>query len=154
MKQLLAVLFLGLSLAPAARAQVTGANAVYIGGTVPNLKAGSIGTIDLTLAKEMIFQSGEMRAEFPYAGIQSYEYSRKLARRIGVIPTIAVVAVVKHRQRRHFITISFKDPQGTVQLAVLEVAKQMPSILLPVLAARSPQSSSKIKKGHEHLLFH
>lgn len=152
MRKLILVVLMGWLVVPGAQAQLMGASAVYLGGTLPGVRRGTSGTLDLTAPKEIVFQSGESRIAMPYAGIQSYEYTRKLARRIGIIPTIAVVAVVKHRQRRHFITISFKDSQETVQTAVLEISKQMPDILLPVLDARAPKSSSKTVNVRRHLL--
>jgi hypothetical protein len=58
----------------------------------------------------------------PYADIQKFEYQEKLARHLGVILTIAVV-MLKHRQRRHFIQITYMDANRKEQAAVFEIAK-------------------------------
>jgi len=154
MRKGIAILLLAALLAPATHAEVTADGAIYLGGTLTNLKQGAAGTLNLTSPEAIVFAAGSERLAIPYTGIQSYEYSRKLARHIGVIATIVVVAIVKHRQRRHFVTISYKDAQGTPQLAVFEISKEMPQILFPVLQARAPRSSSKVNTQHEHLLFH
>lgn len=135
-------LLLALSLiAPETHATVTGTEVLYVGGTLPNLRPGAMGELDTRHPEALLFLSGEQQAALPYARIQNVEYSRKLARRIGVVLTIAVVAVLKRRQRKHFLTIDFKDEQGTPQVAVFEVSKQQAPILLAILRGRSPRAT-------------
>jgi len=154
MKRLLACLLVVAMAAPGAEALVSEQDVLLVGGTVAGVHAGALGRLDLARADALVFHSGDAELSVPYAGITNYEYTRKLARRIGVIPTIAVVAVLKRRQRKHFVTITFKDAQGTPQIAVFEVPKQMPQILLPILAARAPRATAKESTGHEHLFIH
>lgn len=138
MKKVLALLLVIALATPASAGFVEGEQVMYVGGTIPNLKGGCIGRLDATSAKELVFECAGERFDIPYAGIQRYEYSRKLARRIGAIPTVVVFLALKRRQRRHFVEIAFKDDEGTAQSMVLEVSKNMPQTVLAVLRARAP----------------
>jgi hypothetical protein len=95
---------------------------LYRGGTVPGLQAGTMGKLDLTRPDALVFSSGTSSVSIPYADIQKFEYQEKLARHLGVILTIAVV-MLKHRQRRHFIQITYMDANRKEQAAVFEIAK-------------------------------
>lgn len=149
-KVVLLLLVLGIACG-SVNAQVFGEEALYVGGTILNAKAGSMGKLNLTAVDSFAFDSGGGHVSIPYARIESYEYSRKLAHRAGVIPTIVVVAILKHRHRRHFVTISFKDEQGVPQVAVFEVSKDMPAILMPVLQARAPRASASRARAERRI---
>lgn len=95
---------------------------LYRGGTVPGLQAGTMGKLDLTRPDTLVFSSGTNSVSIPYADIQKFDYQEKLARHLGVIATIAVV-LVKHRQRRHYIEITYTDANHKDQVAIFEVAK-------------------------------
>jgi len=82
----------------------------------------------------------------PYAQIDSFEYSQPVARHLGVLPAIAV-GLAKKRQHRHFFQIRYRGDNDVMEVAVLEVPKQMPLTLLPVLRARSPQACRVIPVG-------
>jgi hypothetical protein len=64
-----------------------------------------------------------------------------VARHLGVLPAIAV-GMVKKRQRRHFFRISYRDEAGDLRVALFEVPKQMPPVLLAVLGAKAPGKCS------------
>ncbi len=66
------------------------------------------------------------------------EYSQQVARHLGVLPAIAV-GLVKRRQRRHFLRISYHDESSTAQVAIFEVSKETPHTLLAILEVRAPQ---------------
>ena len=61
--------------------------------------------------------------------IDSYEYSRRVAHHLGVLTAIAV-ALVKKRQRKHFLRIAYDDERKTPEVAIFEVPKNMPLTLL------------------------
>ena len=140
MKRVVTLLLVMALATPASPAWVEGDQVMYVGGTLPNFKSGCIGRLNTTPARELVFECAGERFEIPYEGVQRYEYSRKLARRIGAIPTVAVFLVLKRRQRRHFIEIAFKDGEGIAQSVVLEVSKNAPQIVLAVLRARAPRA--------------
>jgi hypothetical protein len=125
--------------APALAAGVEGTAVMYVGGTVPNVTEGQIGRLDTTVDRSLVFEYGSSRVEIPYASMQRYQYTQRLARRLGVAPTIAV-GIVKRRQRRHIVEVYFRDASGVNQVAVFEVSKDRAAPVVAVLNARAPHS--------------
>lgn len=112
---------------------------MYVGGTIPGMNEGAIGRLDTVTGTSLTFVHPGGTLAIPYAQIDSYDYSRKLARRLGVLPTVAV-GLLRRRQRNHYFTITYRDNTETAQVVVLEVPKHMPNTLLAVLKARAPKS--------------
>ncbi len=123
---------------PSALLAVEGHQVQYVSGTIQGLQEGTLGQLDLTAPENLVFTYPGGQLAIPYTRIESYQYSKKLARRLGVAPTIAV-GLVRRRQRNHYFTITYKDTEGRSQVAVLEVSKQMPDTVLAVLKARAPK---------------
>ncbi len=121
--------------APAFPSIVEGNQVMYVGGTITGLQVGARGRLDLTQNKSLVFEAAGARCEIPYAQISSHNYTKKLAHRMGVIATVAVV-LVKRRQRRHFITVNFSGEDGTSQVAIFEVSKDAVQTITAVLDAR------------------
>ncbi len=115
-------------------------HARYVGGTVPGFTAGVVGRLDTTSDMSLIFEHAGHKVEIPYASIESHEYTKEVARHLGVLPTI-VVALLKVRQHRHFFRISYR-PQGAAaaQVVVFEVPKHAPSALQAILQTRAPSA--------------
>ncbi len=137
MKRLVAFsLFLLLSLQAFA---VTHEQAGYIGGTQPGFSAGTVGRLDTSSESALIFEYAGKKILIPYSSIESSQCSKEKARDLGILPTIAV-GLLKPRQYRHFLRISYRDPGGTAQIAVFEIPKEVQSTLQLILEARAPQS--------------
>jgi len=137
MKKKLAAIGLVLLLAWPALA-VNDGDVSYAGGTVQNLKEGSLGKFDVRSQTELVFVSSSVSLTIPYANIDSYEHSQEVAHHLGVLPAIAV-GLVKKRQRRHFLRVAYRDENKTPQVAIFEVPKKMPLTLLAILQQRAPQ---------------
>jgi hypothetical protein len=118
---------------------VEGSDVAYVGGTVPSVKEGVVGRIDLTLDKELVFQFAGGRLDIPYSGIESYEQSQEVTVHLGVAPAIAV-GLMKHRKKNHYVRFTFSDSENRHQVAVFEVPKTMPMVLTPILLARAPRA--------------
>ncbi len=135
MKHLMTLCFLLAMTLPLAA--VEDGQAMYVGGTVPAVKAGAIGRFDTTSETTITFESAGNKLEIPYAGIQSCQFSTEVTHHLGVLPAIAV-GLLKARERRHFFRISYRE--GTAaQSAVFEVPKHMTPTLQAILQARTPQ---------------
>jgi hypothetical protein len=119
---------------------VEGFNVVYVGGSIPQAAAGSLGTIDLARASELLFHMQGRDIEVPFNQISSYEHTQEAAIHLGVLPAIAVGAV-KKRRRNHYLRITYVDGSNAPQVAIFEIPKTMPRILMPLLAARAPNAS-------------
>jgi hypothetical protein len=117
---------------------IEGGQVEYVGGTVQGVTPGTVGHLDFSSDTMLSFEYSGTRLAIPYAAIQSYDYTQEVAHHLGVAPAIAV-GLVKKRQRRHFLRISFRDQSNASQVIVLEVPKQMPGTLLAVLQTRAPQ---------------
>jgi hypothetical protein len=127
-----------LFLTPLTTPAVEGGQVMYVGGTVVALKEGVSGKLDATSPKVLSFDYSGGKLVIPFEMIDSFEYSRQVARHLGVLPAIAV-GLVKRRQRRHFFRISYHDENKAPQVVIFEVSKEMPHTLLAILQARAPQ---------------
>jgi len=123
-------------------AAVENGQVMYVGGTVSVLKEGALGRLNTTRETAISFESAGNTLTIPYGKIESFEYSRQVARHLGVLPAIAV-GLAKKRQRRHFFRISYRDGGNVSQVAIFEVPKQMPRVLLAILQLRAPQGCSR-----------
>jgi hypothetical protein len=145
-----AVLLMLAIVAPAHAKGVEGTEVRYVGGSMPGLRAGQQGLLNLTMPDQLLFEHAGGTFAIPYASMQRFVYTAPLARRMGVIPTIAVV-LVKHRQRRHLVELHFRDQAGTNHSIVFEVSKQQAKPVVAVLSARvprpAPQSSGQRGTG-------
>jgi len=117
-------------------------HAKYVGGTVPGVTAGTVGRLDTTSETSLTFQHAGNLVEIPYASIQSFEYSKEVARHLGVLPTIAI-GLIKVRQHRHFFRISYRAPgAAAAQVVIFEVPKHTPRTLQAILQTRAPNTSN------------
>jgi|SRR5229473_2501090 len=110
---------------------------LYAGGTVTTLKEGMLGSLDMTSPTALTFRASGKQLVIPFARIDSYEYSQQVAQHLGVLPAIAT-GLVRHRQKKHFLRIAFKEEDNAQQVAIFEVPKQMPRTLLAILQVRAP----------------
>ena len=118
---------------------VTHNEVAYIGGTSTAVKSGDLGTLDTTSSTDLIFSTTQGSLSVPYVSLQRVEYSKEVLFHLGVAPAI-VVSLVKRRERKHVFTLTYSDKEGVQQVAIFEVSKEMPEVLLPVLNARSPKA--------------
>jgi len=119
-------------------AAVEEGQAEYVGGTVQSIKEGTVGRLDLTAETSLTFVSSGGQLTIPFGRIESYQYTHEVARHLGVLPAIGV-GLVRKRQQRHFIRISYRDESHIAQIVILEIPKNMPATLLAVLHTRAPQ---------------
>jgi hypothetical protein len=137
MKSLLACCLLLVMTLPLAA--IEDGQVLYEGGTVPDIKAGSIGRLDTTSETSLTFEHGAGKLVIPFAAIEAFQYAPEVKRHLGVLPAIAV-GLLKARERRHFFRISYRDGNNFSQVAIFEVPKQMPPTLQAVLQARAPRA--------------
>lgn len=138
MRRIVAIVLV-LLLLPATNAfAVTGNEVMYVGGSVAALKPGDTGTFDTRPAKVLEFVSNGKRASVAYDRIRKIQYSKEVVHHFGVALAIAV-ALIKKRERRHFIALTYTNDEGE-QAAIFEVSKSAPQWLLAILAARAPQA--------------
>lgn len=149
---IVAVLILSIVLEPLALAKVTGKEVMYVGGTIANLPEATIGSLDTTNEKALIFKSPKGTFEIPYENVTSLEYGQKAGRRVGVAIVISVWALFS-KKRKHFLTIGFNDATDKPQGVVLEIPKGTAKSTITVIEVRSGKKveyESEEAKKHVH----
>lgn len=109
----------------------------YVGGTAAGFSDGTIGKLDTTGDTALVFESAGKKISISYASIDSHEYSTVVTRHLGVLPAI-VVALLKARQHRHYVRMSYRDSNTTTQVVEFEIPKDRARTLQAILDARSP----------------
>jgi hypothetical protein len=118
---------------------VSGNEVMYVGGSAPALTPGAIGAFETGSPKELVFVCEGKRLSVAYDKIKKVEYRKEVAHHLGIAPAIAV-GLVKKREQKHSITLTYADQASDRQAAVFEVPKNASQPLLAILAARAPQA--------------
>jgi len=113
--------------------------AIYVNGTMQTIKPGTAGKWVMTSETALEFYSSAGGFSIPYARIRSYQFREEAKIHLGILAAGAV-SLVKKRAKNHFVTITWKDGQGTEEGVTLEIAKTAPKILQPLFDARASQS--------------
>ena len=147
-----ALLIASFLMGPCAFGAVRGKEVMYIGGTIPNLPEGTVGGLDTTQEKALVFQSPKGKFEIPYENVTSLEYGQKAGRRLGVALTLTIWALLS-KKRKHFLTIGFTDENDKPQGLVLELPKGTAKTIITVIEARSGKKveyESEEARKHVH----
>lgn len=123
-------------LALPAAAAVRGDEAMYVGGTMTKVPDRSEGRFDVTDAKVATFSSKKGGFSFAFEQITSLEYGQKAGRRVGVALVVNPLFLFS-KNRKHFLTIGFKDEGGDQQGAVFEIGKKKVRGVITILEAKS-----------------
>jgi hypothetical protein len=86
---------------PFAALAVESGQVLYIGGSAAIMKDGTLGKLDAASKDEIAFVYFGGKFTIPFATLDSYESSDRVARHLGVVAAVAV-GLVRRRQRRHF----------------------------------------------------
>lgn len=110
--------------------------AVYIGGTVPSVKAMTEGTLSTAHPQAMTFQAKTGAAiTIPYASMTSIAYGQKAGRRVGWAVLMTPLALFSKR-RHHHLVVTYAD--GPVaHTAEFELGKGIVQATLKVLQVRT-----------------
>lgn len=136
----------------AAIAAVRGRDVMYVGGTIPSLPEGTMGSLDTKNQKALVFESDKGKFEIPYENITSLEYGQKAGRRLGVAITLTLWALLS-KKRKHFLTIGYTDASDKPQGVVLEIPKGTAKSTIIVLEMRSGKKveyESEEARKHVH----
>jgi hypothetical protein len=137
MKRLIAMGLCAALLAAGARVYAEdGQDAGYVGGSVPGIKEGTAGKLDMTAANGLKFQAGATELSIPYGQMSRIEYREQNRFRLGVVGTI-VVGIVKAREKVRSVTITWRDDKDAANVVTLEMGKEKAMASLDVLRART-----------------
>ncbi|MGH9847136.1 MAG: hypothetical protein ACREEM_51225 [Blastocatellia bacterium] len=148
--------------------------AAYVGGTIASLnqhKGVSEGEMIFDDPKVFIFKVKGQSVDVPYDRISGLEYQNTrhlrtgfatgtmLASYVGVAAATSLVAFaifpaaliaipfVKHKKKRHFLTVMYKDANDQSHAMVLELGKEIEKVARAVLSARSGREIKVIVEG-------
>ncbi len=116
-------------------------DAMYVGGTVPDLKEKTEGKPVLTEEKAFIFKYKEGSLTIPYDQVDSLEYGQKAGRRVGAAVVISPLFLLSHK-RRHYLTVGYTDENKKQQAAVLELGK---AVIRPALTVFEAKTGKKVE---------
>jgi hypothetical protein len=117
--------------------------ALYDNGSAPNLPAATDGTLDITSPTNLIFRSANGNTlAIPYNSITAFNYRVESTHHLGVIPAI-LVALVNSRLHRHLFTLNYTDAANNKQIAVFDVPKDEPRVLLHCSVSAPPSAPPK-----------
>lgn len=110
--------------------------AMYVGGTISNLKEKTEGKLSTSNPTALTFQAKyDAPISIPYKSITSLEYGQKAGRRVGVAILVSPLALFS-KKRNHYLTVTYTDGKAE-QAAVFELGKDIVRTTLTVLQVRT-----------------
>jgi hypothetical protein len=128
-------LLLLLALAPLLAAD-SGSRVLYVGGTMPGVKARSDLRIDLLEEETLKVSTHGHSVLIQYRDVNTLEYGLRVSRRYIEAALISPVFLVA-KKKTHYLTIGYTDSEGKQQAMILEVGKGEIRPLLVSLEART-----------------
>lgn len=115
--------------------------AMYVGGTVSQLKENTEGTVATTDEKAFAFDHKGGKLLIPYESINSLEYGQKAGRRVGLAVAVSPLFLFS-KKRRHYLTVGFLDDSKKQQAAVFELGKD---VISPTLTGLEAKTGKKVE---------
>lgn len=118
---------------------VGGKKAEYIGGTITGIPEKTEGRLDTANETTLTFTPDKKAVaglSIPYDKITAIEYGQKAGRRVAVAVLVSPLALFS-KKRKHFLTLTYSDPAGKEQAAVLELGKDIIRTTLTIVQTRS-----------------
>lgn len=131
---MLRLLFL-LAAGIAAAAQ-PGVRAQLMGGTLPEVKAKTAASLDLTRPDAIVLRCGGIELRINYSSVNTLEYGQNVSRRYAAAILVSPLLLLS-KTRKHFLTVGYVDSEGRQQALVFRVNKGDIRVLLGSLEART-----------------
>ncbi|HEY2842909.1 MAG TPA: hypothetical protein VGJ09_04635 [Bryobacteraceae bacterium] len=113
-------------------------SAEYIGGTAPQLRAGTQGAMVLADERYLAFYAGKIQVRVAYDRINLIEYGQQVDRRLALALVISPVFLLS-KARKHFLTLGYSAEDGRQQAMIFRVDKNSIRSMLSILEARTGQ---------------
>ena len=108
-----------------------------MGGTVAGIEDKTEGRIDMKDEDKLIFTTEKGgRLGIPWSAMEEIEYGQKAGRRAVMAVAISPVALFT-KNRKHYVTFSWKDADGKGQTAVLQYDKNDIRPALSIIKVRT-----------------
>lgn len=110
--------------------------AMYVGGTLNQIKENTEGKVSATAPTVFTFNYKGGSVSIPYDHVNDLEYGQKAGRRLGLAIVVNPLLFFS-KKRRHFLTVGYQDGDGKQQAAVFELGKDTVRVTLATLEART-----------------
>ena len=111
--------------------------AAYMGGTITTIEDKTEGPVDFKNEERLIFMPKKgATLEIPWAAIDDVEYGQKAGRRV-VMAVVLTPWALFSKNRKHYVTFSWKDAGGKDQAVVLQFDKNDIRPALAIIKART-----------------
>ena len=117
----------------------------YIGGTAPQLAAGTQGSIALADDRYLAVYAGKAQMRVAYDRVNLLEYGQQVDRRLALALVISPVFLLS-KSRKHFLTIGYSGEDGKQQAMVFRVDKNG---IRPALVALEARTGLKVQYQDE-----
>ena len=111
-------------------------HAEYVGGTASRIESGTTGAIDVSDAHYFAFYAKKAQVRVEYTRIETLEYGQKVDRRLVMAVIISPIFLLS-KKRQHFLTLGYRDEDGSHQALVFRVDKDRIRATLAALEART-----------------
>jgi hypothetical protein len=115
-----------------------GGHAEYMGGTEPNIRVNSNGSLSALDNVFFVFSAHGVTVRVPYERINLIEYGQRVSNRVVEAILISPLFLMA-KKREHYLTIGFEDNEGHQQALVFKVDKNDIRTVLVSLEARTGQ---------------
>ena len=117
----------------------------YVGGTAPQLAAGTHGSIALSDDRYLAVYAGKMQMRVAYDRVNLVEYGQQVDRRLALAVVLSPVFLLS-RSRKHFLTIGYSGEDGKQQAMMFRVDKNS---IRPTLAGLEARTGLKVQYQDE-----
>jgi hypothetical protein len=115
-----------------------GSRGEYIGGTEPQIKTNSSGTLQAFDNVYFVFSGSKVSVRIPYERINLLEYGEDVSEHFTAMMLISPMFQLM-KKRQHYLTVGFEDNEGHQQALVFRVNKNEIRTILVSLEAKTGQ---------------
>jgi hypothetical protein len=113
-----------------------GSRVEYVGGTLTSLPSKADGRVSTSDPRTLVFRARGQDLRMAYGEINLLEYGQQTGRRYIMALAISPLLLLS-KSRKHFLTLGYKDVDGSQQALVFQVHKNDVRALLASLEART-----------------
>jgi len=115
-----------------------GSRGEYVGGTEPQIRTNSSGTLQAFDNVYFVFSGPNVSVRIPYERVNLLEYGEDVSEHFTAMMLISPMFQLM-KKRQHFLTVGFEDNDGRQQALVFKVNKNEIRTILVSLEAKTGQ---------------
>jgi hypothetical protein len=115
-----------------------GSRGEYLGGTEPQIRTNTPGTLQAFDNVYFVFSGPKVSVRIPYERINLLEYGQDVSEHFSAMMLISPMFQLM-KKRQHYLTVGFEDNEGRQQALVFRVNKSEIRTILVSLEAKTGQ---------------